>query len=158
MPPRAPVCFDRSRSYSDWNVVVNTEFRSKHLGSGSKEVGDSRQGEVMQMEFSMKKVVLVTGGSRGIGRETAGGLAKLGYTVVIVGRDASRGDSAARELAHSTGNPNVSFVSSDLSSLDEVRCLAAWVADRFGGLSVLVNNAAVASPKRPRSVVRRSMG
>jgi NAD(P)-dependent dehydrogenase (short-subunit alcohol dehydrogenase family) len=62
---------------------------------------------------------------------------------------ATRRPESSRTLA---GNPDVSFLSSDLSSQDEVRRLAAWVGDGFGGLSVLVNNAAVVSPRRRETV------
>ena len=49
-----------------------------------------------------KKTVLVTGGTRGIGKETARGLARLGATVIIVGRDEERGAAAAAELRETT--------------------------------------------------------
>ena len=44
------------------------------------------------------KVCLVTGGTSGIGRETAVRLAELGATVVVVGRDAERGRAAVKEM------------------------------------------------------------
>jgi NAD(P)-dependent dehydrogenase (short-subunit alcohol dehydrogenase family) len=88
------------------------------------------------------KVALVTGGTGGIGRETALGLAKLGATVVVVGRDRARGEQAVEEIRCQSGNARVELITADLSSLDQVR----WVAERFGAmhsqLDILVNNAA----------------
>lgn len=100
------------------------------------------------------KTVLVTGGTRGIGKETARAFARLGAIVALVGRDEARGAAAVRELRETTGNGDVLFLPADLSSQAEVRRLAGEVADRFGGLHVLVNNAAVVSARRWETVDR----
>ena len=55
------------------------------------------------------KTVLATGATRGIGKETARGLARLGASVIIVGRDEERGAAAAAELRETTGNERVVF-------------------------------------------------
>lgn len=98
------------------------------------------------------KVALVTGGTGGIGRETALGLAKLGATVVVVGRDAARGQAAVEDIRCQSGNHDVELITADLSSLDEVR----RVADRFGEmhdrLDILVNNAAGLFAERTETV------
>ncbi|HEX2211385.1 MAG TPA: SDR family NAD(P)-dependent oxidoreductase [Longimicrobium sp.] len=88
------------------------------------------------------KVAVVTGGTGGIGRETALGLAKLGATVVVVGRDRARGEEAVEAIRCQSGNARVELITADLSSLEQVK----WVAERFGAmhdrLDILVNNAA----------------
>src|SRR5919106_3371995 len=66
------------------------------------------------------KTVLVTGGSGGIGRATALGLATMGGHLVIVGRDRGRTEDAAREIRAAGGGPVDVFVA-DLSSQAEVR-------------------------------------
>ena len=98
------------------------------------------------------KTVLVTGGTRGIGKETAGGLARLGASVIIVGRDEERGAAAAAELRERTGNERVVFFAADLSSQAEVGRLAGKIAERFERVHVLVNNAAVVAPERRTTV------
>jgi len=86
------------------------------------------------------KTVLITGGTGGIGRATALGLAALGARVAITGRDIQRADVAAVEIRGTTGNPDVDAFGADLSSQGEVRRLAAEVLDAFPRLDVLVNN------------------
>ena len=98
------------------------------------------------------KTAVVTGGTRGIGKETARDLARLGATVVIVGRDEVRGAAAAAELRETTRNERVVFVPSDLSSQADVRRLAQTLADRYERLHVLVNNAAVVRAQRQTTV------
>ena len=86
------------------------------------------------------KTVLVTGGTRGIGRATAVGLAAMGARVGIAGRDQARTKTAAAEIASESGNPQVDDFAADMSSQAEVRSLAADVLDKYPRLDVLVNN------------------
>jgi NAD(P)-dependent dehydrogenase (short-subunit alcohol dehydrogenase family) len=86
------------------------------------------------------RVVLVTGGTGGIGRATAVGLAALGARVAITGRDLGRAQAAAAEIREATGNPEVDAFAADLSSQAEVRRLAGEVLDTYPRLDVLVNN------------------
>src|SRR5215475_11907293 len=87
------------------------------------------------------KTVLVTGGTGGIGRATAYGLAQRGARVGIVGRDPARTAAAADDIAKATGNPAVDALPAELSSQAEVRRLAAEVLRLYPRLDVLVNNA-----------------
>ncbi len=86
------------------------------------------------------KSVLVTGGTGGIGRATAIGLAALGARVAITGRDLPRAASVAAEIRGITGNPEVAAFAADLSSQAEVRRLADAVLDAYPRLDVLLNN------------------
>jgi retinol dehydrogenase 14 len=85
------------------------------------------------------KTVLVTGGSGGIGKATAVGLATLGAHLAITGRDRERTDRAAREIRAAGGGPVDVFVA-DLSSQTEVRRLAGEALQRLPRIDVLVNN------------------
>ena len=84
--------------------------------------------------------ILVTGGTGGIGRATAVGLAVLGARVGITGRDTARTQAAAAAIARESGNPCVDAFAADMSSQAEVRRLAAVVLDAYPRLDVLVNN------------------
>lgn len=84
------------------------------------------------------RVCLVTGGTGGIGLETARGLVRLGATVVLAGRDADRGRAAIESLRGLGGEAG--FVAADLSVQAENVRLADEVSRRYGRLHVLLNN------------------
>jgi NAD(P)-dependent dehydrogenase (short-subunit alcohol dehydrogenase family) len=86
------------------------------------------------------KVVLVTGGTGGIGKATAMGLAALGARVGITGRDLARAERVAAEIRTASGNPAVDAFAADMSSQAEIRRLAVAVLDAYPRLDVLVNN------------------
>ncbi len=87
------------------------------------------------------KSVLVTGGTGGIGRATATGLAALGARVGITGRDPARTEAAAAGIRATPGSPAVDAFAADMSVQAGVRRLAAQVLDTYPRLDVLVNNA-----------------
>ncbi len=87
------------------------------------------------------KTCIVTGATSGIGKETALGLACRGADVVLVGRDPARGAEALAEVRGVSPTGRGEFLPADLSSLAEVRRLAAEILARPGRLDVLVNNA-----------------
>src|SRR5438552_9469732 len=86
------------------------------------------------------KVVLITGGTGGIGKATAIGLATLGARVGITGRDLARAEQAAADIRATSGNTAVDAFAADLTSQAEVRRLATAVLDAYPRLDVLVNN------------------
>ncbi len=95
------------------------------------------------------RYALVTGGSSGIGLETARGLTAHVDVVGIVGRDPERLAQAAEDL--SSGGARIETFQADFASLAEVRRLAEDIKARFDSLSILVNNAGVWHTQRTLS-------
>ncbi|GAA3518158.1 SDR family NAD(P)-dependent oxidoreductase [Actinocatenispora rupis] len=83
-------------------------------------------------------IALVTGANRGIGREVARQLVEAGHTVLVTARSADAAAGVAAELG-----PDAHPLRLDVTSTDDVVRCAADVADRFGVLDALVNNAAI---------------
>jgi NAD(P)-dependent dehydrogenase (short-subunit alcohol dehydrogenase family) len=96
-----------------------------------------------------ERVALITGASAGIGLATGIALARRGFSLRIVGRDPAKLEAARAEIARH-GSDVVGF-RADLSSLADVRALAASVLARGEALHVLVNNAGVWHPDFRRS-------
>jgi NAD(P)-dependent dehydrogenase (short-subunit alcohol dehydrogenase family) len=94
------------------------------------------------------KVVLVTGATSGLGRETALTLAGAGATVVAAGRDPRKTATTVRDLVVRTDNTSVEGLVADLSSQEQVRRLAREFLDRYERLDVLVNNAGAIFERR----------
>jgi NAD(P)-dependent dehydrogenase (short-subunit alcohol dehydrogenase family) len=97
------------------------------------------------------RVCLVTGGTDGIGKEAAYGLALQGAKLLIHGRDFDKGARAVAELKARSGNPAIEFLPADFGSLADVRRLAAAVMERTPRVDVLVNNAGGMFVKRALS-------
>ncbi|MDA8444552.1 SDR family oxidoreductase [Paracidovorax valerianellae] len=90
----------------------------------------------------MNKVVLVTGGSRGIGAATARLAARQGWTVAVnYARDAQAADAVVRQI-HEAGGQAIAL-QADVAKEDEVVALFQAVDARLGRLDALVNNAGV---------------
>jgi len=84
------------------------------------------------------RAVVVTGGTRGIGKGIASVFARNGARVLITGRDSETGRKAADELPG-----EVSFLEADTASRDDCRRMAAIAEERLGGVDVLCANAGV---------------
>jgi NAD(P)-dependent dehydrogenase (short-subunit alcohol dehydrogenase family) len=98
------------------------------------------------------KTVLVTGATSGIGVPTATALARMGARTVIVARDRAKGEATAAQIKRETGNDAVELLVADLSSLAEVRRLAAEFKAAHDRLHVLVNNAGAYNAGRSTTV------
>ncbi|MGG1400959.1 3-oxoacyl-ACP reductase family protein [Bacillus salipaludis] len=92
-----------------------------------------------------KKTVIVTGGSKGIGRDIALSFAKLGANVIIVGRGKEALNQTLVKLRGFNGRYQA--FSSDVNDIKAVRTLVDEVVEEFGTVDVLVNNAGVNIPK-----------
>ena len=87
------------------------------------------------------KVILVTGGSAGIGRAAAGLFANAGASVVLAARGVERGQKAEQEIRAAGGT--ALFVPADVSQVAQVENLIAQIVKTFGRLDCAFNNAAI---------------
>lgn len=101
----------------------------------------------MSFDFN-HQTALVTGGTDGIGKEVARGLAQAGHQVIIVGRDVDKGHQAEREIRRTSNNANVHFLRADLGLVREANRLADEVADHWPALHYLVHSAGVVRGRR----------
>lgn len=109
-----------------------------------------------------KKVAIVTGSSRGIGRSIAAALLREGMRVAVSSRTPSAVERAARELS---AHGEVFGMPCDVSDYQQVRRLITSTVEQFGGIDVLVNNAGVGifglvdqlSPEDFRSVIETNL-
>jgi NAD(P)-dependent dehydrogenase (short-subunit alcohol dehydrogenase family) len=88
------------------------------------------------------KIVLITGGTSGIGKETAKELASLGATLVLTTRDNKRGETTKKELIEASGNRDIHIIFCDLASFDSIWKFCDEFKSKFERLDVLINNAA----------------
>ncbi|MCU5745385.1 SDR family NAD(P)-dependent oxidoreductase [Staphylococcus sp. SQ8-PEA] len=82
------------------------------------------------------RTVLISGGNKGLGYETARQLSEQGYQVIIGSRSIERGQRAANQL-------NVELIELDVSSDESVRQAAELIAKKYGRLDILINNAGI---------------
>jgi NAD(P)-dependent dehydrogenase (short-subunit alcohol dehydrogenase family) len=111
-----------------------------------------REGKTMTTQELEDKVALVTGGTSGIGRETAVLFAKAGAKVAVAGRREQEGNETV-DLIRSAGGDAL-FVKTDVSKAAEVETLIHKVVERFGRLDMAFNNAGIEGVWVP--IVRQS--
>lgn len=100
-------------------------------------------------------IALVTGGNAGIGFHVAQQLARVGTRVLLGSRDAARGSSAADELA--AEGLAVAPLTLDVTDDDTIAAATRHVADTYGRLDVLINNAAIVGDGLPASQTNRDV-
>ena len=93
----------------------------------------------------VEKVVAITGGGSGIGKETAARFVAEGAKIAINGRDAAKLEAAAREIDPS--GKNVIISAGDIADPATGAALVDLAVSKFGKLDILVNNAGVFNPK-----------
>jgi NAD(P)-dependent dehydrogenase (short-subunit alcohol dehydrogenase family) len=98
------------------------------------------------------KIVLVTGGSSGIGRATAKAFAEEGATVVVAGRDQQRLASTVKEIGGSA-----SAIVADVTDSAAVARMVGTVVARHGGLDVAFNNAGILGEPAPAGDLREDV-
>ncbi|WP_342379369.1 SDR family oxidoreductase [Myxococcus stipitatus] len=89
-----------------------------------------------------RKVALITGANKGIGKHVAAQLGHRGLTVYVGARDAARGTAAVADLAATGGD--VRFVPIDVTDEVSIRAAARRIEQEAGVLDILINNAGIA--------------
>lgn len=97
-----------------------------------------------------RRVVIVTGGALGMGRDTAVAFAREGASVAIADVNGSAGRAAAGRIADEGGKGL--FVEADVARADDCRRVVAETAGAFGGVDVLFNNVGIQPPESYRNV------
>src|SRR5690348_4003083 len=87
------------------------------------------------------KVVLVTGGTSGIGKATAIAFARAGAKVVLTGRREKEGTEVVRQIEELGGQ--AAFVRADVAKDGDVQAMVKFTVDKFGKLDIAFNNAGV---------------
>ncbi len=87
------------------------------------------------------KIVLITGATSGVGKETARALLNMDAGVVMLVRNMEKAEAVKKELMASTGSAKISIVNCDLADLKKVRDAASEVLQKFERVDVLINNA-----------------
>jgi len=95
-----------------------------------------------------EKVVIVTGGSKGIGEGCVRVFVEAGAKVVFCARNAAAGEAMAREVT-ARGPGEAHFVRGDVSKVDDLRALVEGTLRRFGRIDCLINNAGWHPPHKP---------
>ncbi len=88
------------------------------------------------------RVAIVTGASKGLGKEIAGALAGAGAEVLIISRDQDEINAAADSITRQTGSRAVGLVA-DVTRPDEIETMVETAVDRWGRIDILVNNAGI---------------
>ena len=99
-----------------------------------------------------QRVVLVTGSTGGLGRETARALARAGDHVIVHGRNEERGNRLVAEIVEE-GKGSARFYKADFGKLEEIRILARSILADYDRLDILVNNAGIFSPNQDQRMV-----
>jgi NAD(P)-dependent dehydrogenase (short-subunit alcohol dehydrogenase family) len=94
------------------------------------------------------KEIVITGATDGIGKVTARELAKMGASVTIVARNATKAQTVIKELRTAAGHDRIGFVRADMSSQKSIRGAAETIKGRLKRLDVLINNAGAMFSKR----------
>lgn len=115
------------------------QFRKRHAGRDTLFTPAPRRATQIEedaMSLVPAKVALITGGSSGIGLETARLLAKRGWSVALVARNHAKLEAACAEIG-----PEAAAIRADLTDADEAASIVDRCVSRLGRLDALINNA-----------------
>ena len=95
-----------------------------------------------ELTHSMKdKIVVITGGSRGIGLETTKDLLRQGATVIIGCRDGVQANQAIDTIENNSHKSRCSYMHLDLTDYENIKSFAEEIKSKYGKIDILINNA-----------------
>jgi dehydrogenase/reductase SDR family member 12 len=94
------------------------------------------------------RVMVITGGTSGLGRAAADQLARNGARLILIGRDLERTAGVCAELVRSTSNPDIEALAADMGDLDQVHKACDEIIARTSRLDVLLHNAGALTDER----------
>lgn len=94
----------------------------------------------------MKKIILVTGASRGIGREIAKQLAREGNTIIANYNNSEKHANSLKEELKKD-NIDIEIFKADITKREEIKNMVQFIIDKFGKIDVLINNAGISESK-----------
>jgi NAD(P)-dependent dehydrogenase (short-subunit alcohol dehydrogenase family) len=118
--------------------MPDEEVLMKHGGGGRWTAAD--------VPDQHGRFAIITGGTGGLGLETARVLAIRGATVVLAGRDPVKLETASSQLVAAQPDASVQTAEIDLASLESVRKAAAELAGQYPNIDLLINNAGLMMP------------
>ena len=95
-----------------------------------------------------QKLVLITGATEGVGKQTAIQLAAKGFNIVMMVRNKAKAELAKSEILAAAPNVQVDYILVDLTSFKQVRAAAKQFNDKYPKLDVLINNAGLMYPDK----------
>jgi len=94
------------------------------------------------------QIIIITGSSAGIGKETARILAYMGATIIFACREKTKALAVLEEIQGETKNPNLEFIRLDLSDLRSIKEFVEEFLSKYQRLDILINNAGITLPER----------
>jgi len=138
-------------------VKLLEELQAKQGGGGGDAASSGSDGDAPKAKMAEKKnlkdsvmgngkeldgkVVIITGGTMGIGFGMATRLAKYGAKLIITSRNADSGEEALARLRGESGSDDVAYFQMDISKEDDNEKLVQFAVDTFGRLDAIINNA-----------------
>jgi NAD(P)-dependent dehydrogenase (short-subunit alcohol dehydrogenase family) len=98
------------------------------------------------------KIILITGATSGIGKQTAISLATAGATVIVTGRNQQNGEEAVKELKAVSKNDKIDLILADISTIAGVKSLVNEFKSKYNHLDILINNAGLAGNKYIKTI------
>ena len=95
----------------------------------------------------MKKIIVITGGTGGIGHAVAIAFARQGAEIIFQGRDAEKGRKIASELSKINGS-TATFIAADVSTIDGIKFLAMEIKKLTNKIDVLIHSTGIFNPER----------